>query len=227
LDRQRDENNYDRGFDSRFHGNMEQQGSWGSSSSRGFAQGERGFESNSNRNYPRQQSYTQLGADASVERNRFGGRSFEAAGDSQWGERSFGGRGGHLDSSSQARRGAHFGKGPKGYQRSDERIREDVCDRLAQDDELDASDITVSTSGGEVTLEGSVPDRHSKHRAEDIVDAVSGVSDIHNRLKVDKGFLQELGDKVMGRETNHSGNSGTRPTENKSPTENRNGLAAR
>lgn len=233
--RQREENPFDRGFESRSQGSWGQGNSSGSSggysSSRGFASGERGFGTSSARDYSGQQGYGQQSYgqrdDAFGGRQRFGARAYEAGGDNQWGERSFGGRGSYLDSSSQARRGAHFGKGPKGYQRSDERIREEVCDRLAQDDELDASEITVSVSDREVTLEGSVPDRYSKHRAEDIVDSVSGVNDIHNRLKVDKGILQELGDKVMGREANHSGNAGTRPTENKNPTESRNGLAAR
>lgn len=138
----------------------------------------------------------------------YGGQTLESAGGiaPSWGSRN--------------QRGEHFGKGPKGYRRSDERIREDVCDRLAQDDELDASEIIVTTTNGEVTLEGAVPDRYSKHRAEDIVDSISGVVDIHNRLKVNKGFLEELGDKVMGRENNHSGNAGSRPIENK------NGLSA-
>lgn len=44
----------------------------------------------------------------------------------------------------------HKGKGPKGYQRSDERIKEDVCDRLSDDDYLDASDIDVQVTGHEV-----------------------------------------------------------------------------
>src|SRR6187431_1632181 len=50
------------------------------------------------------------------------------------------------------------GKGPKGYKRPDHRIREDVCDRLSDDDELDASEITVTVKDGEVTLEGTVND---------------------------------------------------------------------
>ena len=35
--------------------------------------------------------------------------------------------------------GAHRGRGPKGYRRSDERIREDVCERLTEDPFIDAS----------------------------------------------------------------------------------------
>ena len=63
---------------------------------------------------------------------------------------------------SNVMRGGNAGKGPRGYVRSDERIKEDVSDRLSMDDETDASDITVTVSQGEVTLEGTVPDRHSE-----------------------------------------------------------------
>ncbi|MFX7506872.1 SWFGD domain-containing protein, partial [Acinetobacter baumannii] len=54
------------------------------------------------------------------------------------------------------------GRGPRGYSRSDERVREDVSDRLTDDAYIDASDIEVTVSGGEVTLTGMVPDRHTK-----------------------------------------------------------------
>src|SRR6201999_203918 len=91
----------------------------------------------------------------------------------------------------------HRGKGPRGYARSDERIREDVCDRLSFDDEVDASDITVTVSKGEITLEGSVADRHCKRRAEDIADGVLGVTEVHNRLRANKPLTQEIGDKLM------------------------------
>jgi osmotically-inducible protein OsmY len=102
------------------------------------------------------------------------------------------------------------GKGPKGYVRSDERIREDVCDRLSVDDEIDASDITVTVKTGEVTLEGTVVDRHSKHRAEDIADSVSGVRDVTNRLRARKGFMEEIGDKLKGDDDReHRGHSGS------------------
>ncbi len=75
-------------------------------------------------------------------------------------------------------------KGPKGYKRSDDRIREDVCDVLSQVEEIDPSDIEVSVSSGEVTLTGSVPERAMKWQAEHIVDNVSGVTDINNQLRV-------------------------------------------
>ncbi|HEY6725000.1 MAG TPA: BON domain-containing protein [Polyangiaceae bacterium] len=110
-------------------------------------------------------------------------------------------------------RGEHRGKGPKGYTRSDERIREDVCDCLSDDDELDASDITVTVKGGEVTLEGTVPDRRAKQRAEDLAEGVSGVRDVDNKLRKNKGMLQEMSDRLTGGQNNERGGhagSGTR-----------------
>lgn len=78
----------------------------------------------------------------------------------------------------------HRGRGPKGYIRSDERIREDVNDRLSDDAFLDASEIEVSVSGGEVTLTGTVENRIDKRRAEDLAEDVSGVNNVQNQLRV-------------------------------------------
>ena len=80
--------------------------------------------------------------------------------------------------------GAHKGKGPKGYQRSDERIREDICDRLSDDDYIDASDIDIKVEGSEVILTGNVSNRMEKRRAEDLVEAISGVRHVENRIRV-------------------------------------------
>ncbi len=80
------------------------------------------------------------------------------------------------------RRGPHRGKGPKGWQRSDERIREDVNDRLTASPEVDATEIEVSVSNGEVTLNGTVTGRLAKRLAEDLAETAPGVSDVHNRL---------------------------------------------
>lgn len=81
-------------------------------------------------------------------------------------------------------RDEHRGRGPKGYTRSDERIREDVNDRLTDDGWLDASDIEIQVSSAEVTLTGHVNSRDEKRRAEDIVEAVSGVKHVQNNLRV-------------------------------------------
>ncbi|HEY2994332.1 MAG TPA: BON domain-containing protein [Methylomirabilota bacterium] len=87
--------------------------------------------------------------------------------------------------------GPHVGRGPRGYQRSDERIREDVCERMAECGELDASDIEVRVSNGEVTLQGTVRERHDRRLAEDIVDDVAGVREVHNEIRVSQAG-QEL-----------------------------------
>jgi len=82
------------------------------------------------------------------------------------------------------RRGPHAGKGPVGFQRSDERIRELVCEALTDDGEIDASRIEVSVKGGEVALTGSIEDRRMKRLAEDCVEEVPGVKDVHNQLRI-------------------------------------------
>lgn len=82
------------------------------------------------------------------------------------------------------RYGPHHGKGPKGYIRSDEKIKDDVQERLYNDSFVDASDIEVDVSDGEVTLSGLVDDKQTKRRAEDCIETVSGVKDVSNHLKI-------------------------------------------
>lgn len=92
----------------------------------------------------------------------------------------------------EQRAGMHRGKGPKGYRRSEERIREDVCERLSEDDRLDASEIQVQVQGEEVILSGSVHDKEQKRRAEDVVESILGVKNVDNRIRVTG--RQEMGD---------------------------------
>lgn len=80
--------------------------------------------------------------------------------------------------------GQHRGKGPKGWKRSSERIREDVCERLADDPMLDASEIEVAVQDNEVTLSGTVTEREDKRRAERLVEQCSGVEHVQNNLRV-------------------------------------------
>lgn len=79
---------------------------------------------------------------------------------------------------------SHRGRGPKNYTRSDERIREDVSDRLTDDPYVDASEIEVQVSGGEVTLSGMVTRREDRRRAEDLVERVLGVRHVQNNIRV-------------------------------------------
>jgi len=79
------------------------------------------------------------------------------------------------------------GRGPKDYKRSDERISDDAHQRLTDDPWVDASNINVSVSGGEVTLSGTVETREAKHRAERCVEEIAGVRHVQNNLRVDQG----------------------------------------
>ncbi|SMB95920.1 BON domain-containing protein [Deinococcus hopiensis] len=97
-----------------------------------------------------------------------------------YGQRGYGQQSGQSDFST----GSHRGKGPKGYQRSDDRVREMVSDALEDDHYLDASNIEVQVQGGEVTLMGTVTDRQQKRRAEDCLEGIRGVRDVHNQLRV-------------------------------------------
>lgn len=76
------------------------------------------------------------------------------------------------------------GRGPRNYQRPDERIREDVCDLLTVDEEVDATDIEVTVASGVVTLGGSVDERRIKWLAEEIATRCLGVKEVQNRLRV-------------------------------------------
>jgi hypothetical protein len=64
------------------------------------------------------------------------------------------------------------------------RIEEDVNERLTWHPYLDATDIHVRVNDGEVTLEGTVDSRQAKRLAEDVAEAVWGVTEVHNRLRV-------------------------------------------
>jgi len=88
----------------------------------------------------------------------------------------------------EIRRGLYAGRGPRGYRRSDERIREDINDRLTDDWYVDASDVEVTVNNGMVTLTGRVDRRDDKRRAEDIVESVSGVMDVSNQLRVERNI---------------------------------------
>ena len=115
--------------------------------------------------------------------------------------------------------GPHSGKSPKGYKRSEERIREDICERLMDDGEIDASDIDVKVAGNEVTLEGTVTDWRTKRRAEEVIQNVSGVSDVLNNLRV-KSTRSSLGEeqtRTMGSETANTATPSTPATTPKTP----------
>jgi hypothetical protein len=78
----------------------------------------------------------------------------------------------------------HRGRGPRGYKRSDQRIEEELHERLTDDPLLDATEIQVHVHDGEVTLTGNVDGRDARRRAEDLAHDVSGVTYVMNNLRV-------------------------------------------
>jgi hypothetical protein len=105
--------------------------------------------------------------------------------------------GGGIDS----RRQNFTGRGPKGYRRSDERIREEINEALWRHPEVDASDVEIRVDGADVILTGVVEDRRIKRLVEDVTENVWGVNDVRNELKVRHGFIAALtGERVDERE---------------------------
>jgi osmotically-inducible protein OsmY len=92
----------------------------------------------------------------------------------------------------------HGGRGPKGYRRSDERIREDISDRLTDDPFIDASEVEVHVEGSEVTLTGTVDSRASRRRAEDLAERISGVTHVQNNLRVSSGAETTREERAAG-----------------------------
>jgi osmotically-inducible protein OsmY len=80
--------------------------------------------------------------------------------------------------------GPFSGIGPVGYRRSDERVHEEICERLTQHAQIDARQIEVEVRDGEVTLTGEVENRRMKRMVEANVERIAGVIDVHNRLKM-------------------------------------------
>lgn len=99
---------------------------------------------------------------------------------------------------------SYRGRGPRGYVRSDERILEEVHERLCDDPIVDATDIEVHCDQGRVILAGKVPTRWMKHRAEDIADSVRGARDIDNRIRVSAEEPVAQGDFDTSRTTGAS-----------------------
>jgi osmotically-inducible protein OsmY len=96
------------------------------------------------------------------------------------------------------RRGGFRGRGPRNYRRADERITEEINDRLTDHDELDAEDIEVNVTSGEVILTGTVDSRESKRLAEDLAEAVAGVAQVQNQLRVRRRDHRERHPEGLG-----------------------------
>lgn len=90
-----------------------------------------------------------------------------------------------------------FGRGPKGYKRSDERVHEDVCEVLYRHEGVDATEIEVNVKDGDVTLSGTVHNRQAKRWAEDAIYDLPGVGDIHNNIRISRHIKVDPSEEVM------------------------------
>jgi hypothetical protein len=137
-----------------------------------------------------------------------GGR--QGSGYQRFGNEGFGGGRGY-------RAGRGFaGRGPKGYQRSDERIKEQVSDRLMDDDDVDASDITVEVKNAEVTLSGTVNSRQEKRAAEETAEQCAGVREVLNHLRINPSQTSSTG-HAMSSQSGSSAQSTSKAADSTSP----------
>jgi len=211
---------YQQGSDDRWNQGYQGRGQQGSDDRYSQSFQGRGQE----RGYGNQGFYQERG----VQDNRYGGQG--GYGNRDWGNQGdFGSQGRGMGGSWESRGGeprfggsgemnygnqgmGTKGRAPRGYKRSDERIQDDICDRLMQHGRIDASDVEVKVSNGEVTLTGTVESRAMKHQVEDLVDAISGVDEIHNQLRIKRA--EQTQTKSMGEDkpSMTAGKSGTGQT---------------
>lgn len=74
--------------------------------------------------------------------------------------------------------------GPRGYTRTDDRIRDEICERLTFASGVDVSEVTVDVANGKVTLGGTVHRRSQKFDIEDLADNTFGVTEVENNIRV-------------------------------------------
>ena len=103
------------------------------------------------------------------------------------------------------------GRGPRGYKRPDARINEDVCERLTRHPAVDATDIDVRVENGEVTLSGTVTNRREKRIVEDLVEDVSGVTDVRNEIRVSQGGAGRTAERETAVPSTREGRQGKSP----------------
>lgn len=212
---------YGRGAGKRegYRGEYERGTAYGREGSRG--EYDRGFTERGGSSDPYRRSTGRSG-----ERGRVGGREYGRMSDYETGEGYSTPYTYRLYSETWYIPGPYTGLGPSGWRRSDERIAEELNERLAQHGQIDATNMTVSISAGEVILSGSVNSRLEKRLAEDVAESCSGVIDVQNNLRV---IPREVGQSwnqstqsAFNTQTGQTGQTGeTGPTDQSIPSRTR------
>jgi|GEM_PF-4761644 len=76
------------------------------------------------------------------------------------------------------------GVGPRTRHDEDEELREQICQRFADDSDLDASEILVRVIDNEAILDGAVRSKHDAQRAYDIAHDIPGIVYVRDRIEV-------------------------------------------
>jgi HSP20 family molecular chaperone IbpA len=103
--------------------------------------------------------------------------------------------------------GGWAGRPPRAYRRPDERILDDVHQRVATAG-VDADEVEIEVSNGVVTLSGRVPRRFDKRVVEEVAEQVFGVQEVQNHLRLARG-VEEGGARPAGGATGPTGNGGS------------------
>jgi osmotically-inducible protein OsmY len=182
----------------------------------GYRSGNGGRGSSRYGDYSGYGGYGGYGSEIDISTGR-GNTGYSATAQGSYGGREYGG------SQDQGQDQGRFrGIGPKGYSRSDERLKEDISDRLMDDPEIDASQIEIEVDDGEVTLSGTVESRNIKFEVERMADTISGVKDVHNQLRVQRQDSRE-----SGSEDNGEGSQGRRSGQTSAPQSSSAGKSSR
>ncbi len=114
--------------------------------------------------------------------------------------------------------GPYRGIAPRGYQRKDEHILEEIYERLTLHSRIDPSDLEVEVNDGVVTLRGWMQNRRGRNLVEDVVEMVVGVEEIDNQIKVTGGTGRRGSPERGGSTGGSSKQHGNTQTDDRSAT---------
>jgi osmotically-inducible protein OsmY len=82
-------------------------------------------------------------------------------------------------------------RGPRGWIRSDERILDELCERMVRAG-VDASELAVGVEDGVVSLEGDLGTREERRYVADLAERILGVTGVYADIRVrEAGEVEE------------------------------------
>ncbi|MBX9573325.1 MAG: BON domain-containing protein [Candidatus Obscuribacterales bacterium] len=101
-------------------------------------------------------------------------------------------------------------RGPRNYKRSDERISDDIHEKIDRHLDVDAREVIIEVKDGEVTIKGTVFSRADKRLVEEMAEDVFGVKNVQNMLRVNRE--EGIPGENLGTSTGNSATAGNRLT---------------